>query len=56
VVFSRSSSIFEAEKTFFALLEGKTTLLITHRLLGLDGVVQILVLFQGRIHEWGMTS
>lgn len=49
-------SIFETEKTFFVLLEGKTTLVITHRLVGLDEVDQILVLFQGRIIERGMES
>ena len=43
-------------ENLFALLESKTTLLITHRLVGLNEVDQILVLFQGRIIERGMES
>jgi ATP-binding cassette subfamily C protein CydC len=40
-------------KTLFTILKGKTALLITHRLVGLARVDQILVLDRGRIIERG---
>lgn len=43
-------------ETLFTALARKTTLLITHRLTGLDRVDQILVLYQGRIIESGRES
>jgi ATP-binding cassette subfamily C protein CydCD len=42
--------------TLFTALAGKTTLLITHRLVGLEKVDQILVLYRGRIIERGTES
>ena len=39
--------------TLFEIIKGKTTLFVTHRLVGLDRVDQILVLDQGRIIERG---
>ncbi|MBS1250894.1 MAG: Lipid A export ATP-binding/permease protein MsbA [Chloroflexi bacterium] len=39
--------------TLFALMKGRTALLITHRLVGLENVDEILVLGQGRILERG---
>ena len=42
--------------TLFTVLAGKTTLLITHRLVGLKKADQILVLDQGRIIERGAES
>jgi ATP-binding cassette subfamily C protein CydC len=44
----------EILNTVFDALSGKTTLLITHRLVGLDRADQILVLNQGRIIEHGV--
>jgi len=43
-------------ETLFTVLSGKTTLLITHRLVGLERVDQILVLYRGRIIERGRES
>ena len=43
-------------ETLFTVLSGKTTLLITHRLVGLERVDQILVLYRGRIIEHGRES
>ena len=43
----------EVLNTLFEILKDKTALLITHRLVGLDRVDQILVLDQGRIIERG---
>ncbi|MBU1662578.1 MAG: thiol reductant ABC exporter subunit CydC [Chloroflexi bacterium] len=40
-------------ETLFALMRGRTSLLITHRLVGLENVDEILVLDQGRIVERG---
>jgi ATP-binding cassette subfamily C protein CydC len=40
-------------ETLFRVMEGKTTLLITHRLVGLDNLDEILVIEQGRIVERG---
>jgi ABC-type multidrug transport system fused ATPase/permease subunit len=40
-------------ETLFQVMEGKTTLLITHRLVGLEKVDQILVLDRGKIMERG---
>jgi ATP-binding cassette subfamily C protein CydCD len=39
--------------TLFETLPGKTSLLITHRLIGLENVVEILVMDNGRIVEHG---
>jgi ATP-binding cassette subfamily C protein CydC len=43
----------EILETVFEILDGKTALLITHRLVGLDRVDQILVLNHGRVIERG---
>jgi thiol reductant ABC exporter CydC subunit len=43
----------EVIKTLYGLMEGRTTLIITHRLSGLENVGQILVLQEGRIIERG---
>ncbi len=43
----------EVIKTLFRLMEGRTTLIITHRLVGLEKVNQILVMRAGRIIERG---
>ncbi|MFN7209651.1 MAG: thiol reductant ABC exporter subunit CydC, partial [Aggregatilineales bacterium] len=40
----------------YALMEGRTTLLITHRLIGLERMDQILVLERGKIVERGAQS
>jgi ATP-binding cassette subfamily C protein CydCD len=40
-------------ETLFGVMRGKTTLLITHRLVGLENVDEILVLDQGQIAERG---
>ncbi|GIV80750.1 MAG: hypothetical protein KatS3mg051_0104 [Anaerolineae bacterium] len=40
-------------RTLFTALPGRTTLLITHRLIGLERAHAILVLNQGRIAERG---
>jgi ATP-binding cassette subfamily C protein CydC len=40
-------------ETLFALMKRKTSLLITHRLVGLENVDEILVLYHGRIVERG---
>jgi len=40
-------------ETLFRIMRGKTTLLITHRLIGLEHVDEILVLDEGRIVERG---
>jgi ABC-type multidrug transport system fused ATPase/permease subunit len=39
--------------TLFRIMRGKTTLLITHRLIGLERVAEILVMDKGRIIERG---
>ena len=41
-------------ETLFEVMKGRTSLLITHRLVGLERVDEILVLDQGRIVERGM--
>jgi ATP-binding cassette subfamily C protein CydC len=43
----------EVIKTLYGLMEGRTTLIITHRLVGLDNLGQILVMREGRIIERG---
>ena len=43
----------EVVKTLYGLMEGRTTLIITHRLVGLEKVDQILVMREGRIIERG---
>ena len=43
-------------ETLFEIMKSKTALLITHRLVGLANVDQILVLHQGRIVEQGTES
>ncbi len=43
----------DALKTLFGLMKNKTTLLITHRLVGLENVEEILVMNRGRIVERG---
>ena len=43
----------EVTKTLYGLMEGRTTLIITHRLVGLEKVHQILVMREGRIIERG---
>ncbi|KPK92320.1 MAG: hypothetical protein AMJ88_11270 [Anaerolineae bacterium SM23_ 63] len=43
----------EVVKTLYGLMEGRTTLIITHRLVGLEKVNQILVMREGRIIERG---
>ncbi|UCF61127.1 MAG: thiol reductant ABC exporter subunit CydC [Anaerolineaceae bacterium] len=43
----------EVIKTLYGLMEGRTTLIITHRLVGLENVGQILVMREGRIIERG---
>jgi thiol reductant ABC exporter CydC subunit len=43
----------ELTKTLYGLMEGRTTLIITHRLVGLEKVDQILVMREGRIIERG---
>ena len=43
----------ELLETLFEILKNKTALLVTHRLVGLKNVDQILVLHQGRIVERG---
>ncbi|MBN1452991.1 MAG: thiol reductant ABC exporter subunit CydD [Anaerolineales bacterium] len=40
-------------ETLFGVMQGKVTLLITHRLVGLENVDEILVLEQGRVAERG---
>lgn len=39
--------------TLFGILENKSAILITHRLVGLEKMDQILVLVEGEILEWG---
>ncbi len=46
----------EVLNTLFEILKNKTALLVTHRLVGLSRVDQILVLSQGRIVERGTES
>ncbi len=43
----------EVLDTLFRLMQGRTTLLITHRLVGLENMDEILVLDRGRISERG---
>jgi ATP-binding cassette subfamily C protein CydC len=43
----------EVMSALFALMEGRTTLLITHRLIGLEAMDEILVLSAGRVVERG---
>jgi len=43
----------EVTKTLYGLMEGRTTLIITHRLVGLEKMNQILVMREGRIIERG---
>jgi thiol reductant ABC exporter CydC subunit len=43
----------EVTKTLYGLIKGRTTLIITHRLVGLEKVNQILVMREGRIIERG---
>lgn len=43
----------EVMANIFQLMEGRTTLLITHRLVGLDVMDEIIVLDQGRVAERG---
>jgi thiol reductant ABC exporter CydC subunit len=43
----------EVVKSLYGLMEGRTTLIITHRLVGLEMVNQILVMQEGRIIERG---
>ncbi len=43
----------EVVKSLYSLMEGRTTLIITHRLVGLEKVNQILVMREGRIIERG---
>jgi ABC-type multidrug transport system fused ATPase/permease subunit len=43
----------EVMKALYGLMEGRTTLIITHRLVGLEEVNQILVMREGRIIERG---
>lgn len=40
-------------ETLFAILRGKTSLLITHRLVGLENVDEVLVMDRGQITEHG---
>jgi ATP-binding cassette subfamily C protein CydC len=40
-------------ETLFGVIKGKTTLLITHRLVGLENVDEILVMEHGEIIERG---
>ena len=40
-------------ETLFEVMQGKTTLLITHRLVGLENVDEILVMEHGQITERG---
>ena len=40
-------------ETLFAILRGKTSLLITHRLVGLENVDEVLVVDRGQITEHG---
>jgi ATP-binding cassette subfamily C protein CydC len=46
----------EVLRTVRALLPGRTTILITHRLVGLEMADEILVLHEGAIKERGMHS
>jgi ATP-binding cassette subfamily C protein CydC len=43
----------EVVKSLYGLMEGRTTLIITHRLVGLEKVNQILVMREGRVIERG---
>ena len=40
-------------RTLHELMEGRTTILITHRLVGMEDMDEILVLDQGRVVERG---
>ena len=40
-------------EALFELMEGRTTLMLTHRLVGLEAMDEILVLRAGRVVEWG---
>jgi thiol reductant ABC exporter CydC subunit len=43
----------EVTRTLYGLMKGRTTLIITHRLVGLEMVKQLLVMREGRIIERG---